>query len=138
MSYFTIDEMCKTSTGISNIPDEGVKENLVALVTNVLDPVRQKYGKPIKVNSGYRSKQVNAAVKGALNSQHVTGEAADISAGSPEENKKLFEIISTMNFDQCINEFNYSWVHVSFSRKKNRKQRLEAIKSNGKTIYKQV
>lgn len=138
MSYFTIDEMCKTSTGISNIPDEGVKENLVALVTNILDPVRQKYGKPIKVNSGYRSKQVNAAVKGALNSQHVTGEAADISAGSPEENKKLFEIISTMNFDQCINEFNYSWVHVSFSRKKNRKQRLEAIKSNGKTIYKQV
>lgn len=138
MSYFTIDEMCKTSTGISNIPDDGVKENLVALITNVLDPVRQKYGKPIKVNSGYRSKQVNAAVKGASSSQHVSGEAADISAGDPAENKKLFEIISTMNFDQCINEFNYSWVHVSFSRKKNRKQRLEAIKSNGKTIYKQV
>lgn len=138
MSYFTIDEMCKTSTGISNIPDDGVKENLVALITNVLDPVRQKYGKPIKVNSGYRSKQVNAAVKGASSSQHVSGEAADISAGSPAENKKLFEIISTMNFDQCINEFNYSWVHVSFSRKKNRKQRLEAIKINGKTIYKQV
>lgn len=136
MKYFSIDEMCKTSTGIPNNPTNTVRSNLAALIENVLDPLRESYGKPIKVNSGYRSKAVNAAVNGAASSQHVTGEAADISAGSPSENKKLFDILCSMNFDQIINEHDYTWVHVSFSQKRNRKQRLEAVKVGGKTIYK--
>lgn len=136
MRYFSIDEMCKTSTGIPNIPNEAVRRNLTALVEHVLDPLRTAYGKPIAVNSGYRSKAVNAAVGGAASSQHVTGEAADISAGSPSENKKLFDILCTMSFDQVINEHGYTWVHVSYSQKRNRRQRLEAVKVGGKTTYK--
>ena len=84
------------------------------------------YGKPITVNSGYRCPKLNDAVGGAKNSQHMRGEAADITAGSKMENKRLFELIwDNLPFDQLIDESNYSWVHVSYvSTSKNRKQIL--------------
>ena len=84
------------------------------------------YGKAITVNSGYRCSKLNAAVGGAKTSQHMRGEAADITAGSKTENKKLFELIrDNLPFDQLIDESNYSWVHVSYvSTSKNRKQIL--------------
>ena len=73
------------------------------------------YGAPIHVTSGYRSPAVNKAVGGARNSQHMLGEAADITVNSREGNKKLFEIIRDhLSFDQLINERDFSWIHVSF------------------------
>ena len=126
MKYFTMKELTKSSTadklGIDNTPTPEASAQLSNLVTHVLDPLREMYGKAITVNSGYRCPKLNAAVGGA----HMRGEAADITAGSKEENKKLFELIrDNLPFDQLIDESNYSWVHVSYvSTSKNRKQIL--------------
>lgn len=123
-------ELTKSSTadklGIDNTPTPEASVALSNLVTHVLDPLREMYGKPITVNSGYRCPKLNAAVGGAKTSQHMRGEAADITAGSKTENKKLFELIrDNLPFDQLIDESNYSWVHVSYvSSSKNRKQIL--------------
>ena len=96
------------------------------LVGNILEPLRLKYGKAIKVNSGWRSVEHNAVVGGAPNSQHLFGEAADITAGSPAENQKLFSILKQMNFDQLILEQRGVWIHVSYTtRHKNRRQIIE-------------
>lgn len=87
---------------------------------------REKYGKPIRVSSGYRSAILNRSVNGATSSQHRLGEAADITVGSKEENRKLFEIIRLeLPFDQLIDEKDFSWVHVSFREGRNRKQVLK-------------
>ena len=129
MKYFTIKELCKSSTatykGINNTPNSEIVNNLEQLVDNILDPLRENYGKPIIVNSGYRCDTLNKAVGGSSTSQHKYGLAADITAGSRLENRRLFALIQKMNlpFDQLIDEKNYSWIHVSFS-KKPRKQIL--------------
>lgn len=123
MKYFTIKELCKSSTAIQkridNTPNSEIVSNLKQLVDQVLDPLRKRYGKPIKVNSGYRCEQLNKAVKGASNSQHIKGLAADITAGSAGENKILFELVQELNlpFDQLIDEKKFSWIHVSVSNK---------------------
>jgi hypothetical protein len=130
MKYFTIKEMCFSQVAqaknINNNPTKEIEESLTCLINELLDPVREKYGKPITVNSGYRSKELNKAVGGAATSQHLKGEAADITVGSKTENKKLFLLIkdSGLVFDQLIDEKDYSWVHVSYSKGKNRKQVL--------------
>lgn len=130
MKYFSIDELSKSSTAIArkldNTPSKEVITNLEALVDNVLDPLREIYGKPIIVTSGYRSPEVNRSVNGATSSQHVKGEAADITVGTKEGNKWLFNIIKDkLPFDQLINEHDYSWVHVSYkNNNQNRKQVL--------------
>ena len=129
MKYFTIKELCKSSVavqkGIDNSPTADVISNLTQLVNNILDPLREKYGKPIRVSGGYRCPALNKAVNGSKTSQHMYGLAADITVGSPQNNKKLFELIVSMNlpFDQLIDEQNYKWIHVSFSNK-HRKQIL--------------
>lgn len=131
MKYFTITELSRSSTansqGLNNTPDEVATENLTRLVNNVLDPLREAYGKPIKVNSGYRSPEVNKAVRGAANSQHVKGEAADITGGNKTENKILFELVQSLNlpFDQLIDESDFSWIHVSHKAEGNRGQILK-------------
>ncbi len=123
MKYFTIKELCKSSTAIQkridNTPNSEIVSNLKQLVDQVLDPLRKRYGKPIKVNSGYRCPQLNKAVKGATNSQHMKGLASDITAGSAEENKILFQLVQELNlpFDQLIDEKKFSWIHVSVSNK---------------------
>ncbi|MGC7990856.1 D-Ala-D-Ala carboxypeptidase family metallohydrolase, partial [Salmonella enterica] len=82
MKYFTISELCNSVTavkfGIDNTPGREVTDSLTALVNNILDPLRERYGKPIKVTSGYRSPKLNRVVRGAPNSQHMVGEAVDI------------------------------------------------------------
>jgi len=124
MKYFTIKELSTTSTGLPNEPTEEAVVNLTNLVDKILDPLRELYGKPIYVNSGYRSPEVNIKVAGAKNSQHLKGEAADISVRSKEGNKKLFQMIANgFEFDQLIDEKDYSWIHVSLKRT-NRKQIL--------------
>lgn len=130
MKHFTIKELSHSDTalakGIDNFPTAEAICNLTKLVDNVLDPLREKYGKPIRVSSGYRSAILNRSVNGATSSQHRLGEAADITVGSKKENRKLFEIIkSELPFDQLIDEKDFSWVHVSFREGRNRKQVLK-------------
>ncbi len=130
MKYFTIEEMTKSSTakanGIDNTPSEEGVLKLQKLIEAVLDPLREWYGKPIKVNSGYRCEALNKAIGGAKSSQHMLGEAADITVGSKEENEKLFNYIKdNLEFDQLINESDFSWVHVSYREGRLRKQVLE-------------
>lgn len=132
--YFDIKELCHSDTanarGIDNTPTEEVKENLQALIENVLDPVREWYGKPIYVNSGYRCPELNKAVGGVNNSQHVNGQAADIDVFDEKENRKIFDyIVNYLNFDQCLWENNGAWIHVSYKREGgNRKQVLSLNK----------
>ena len=95
MKYFTIRELTRSATAtaekIDNTPSQAVVDKLTALIENVLDPLREAWGAPIIVTSGYRSPALNRAVKGAPTSQHVLGEAADIHTVSDtkEDNKKL-------------------------------------------------
>lgn len=129
--YFTINELTKSSTAqrlhIDNNPTQEVKDNLNKLIDNVLDPLRELYGKPIIVNSGYRCTKLNKAIGGAKNSQHLVGQASDIRTvqNTKESNKELFDLIknSKLPFDQLINEYDYNWVHVSYSPR-NRRQIL--------------
>lgn len=123
---FTLEELCATNQKYINVPSTTEKIALKQLAVNVLQPLRELYGKPIKVNSGYRSPIINKVVGGAATSQHVKGEAADITVGSKQENKILFELIrDNLTFDQLINERDYTWIHVSFRTGKNRKQILK-------------
>jgi hypothetical protein len=126
MKHFTLKELTTTGTGLPNVPGSEEERNLINLVDKLLDPVREQWGRPIKVNSGYRSISVNLAVGGATTSQHLKGEAADITAGSKEDNKKLFDLIAAgYIFDQLIDESDYTWLHVSLKRNSvNRKQIL--------------
>lgn len=129
--YFTINELTKSTTAqrlhINNNPSQDVKDNLNKLIDNILDPLRELYGKPIIVNSGYRCPKLNKAVGGAKNSQHTLGQASDIRTvqNTKETNKQLFNLIkdSKLPFDQLINEYDYHWVHVSYSPR-NRRQIL--------------
>lgn len=130
MKYFTIKELTKSSTaeakGIDNTPTPEVERNLTALVDNVLDPLRTIYGKPITVNSGYRCPELNKDVGGSATSDHVKGFAADITAGSKEENERLFNIIKhNFHFSQLIDEKNFSWVHVSYNSNNLKNQTLK-------------
>lgn len=130
MKHFTITELTKSSTaeklGIKNIPDSTAINNLENLVRNVLDPLREAFGKPITVNSGYRCRQLNRAVGGVANSQHIKGEAAYITAGNKNGNKQLYKLLKSLNLpvDQAINEQNFSWIHVSHRYGHNRNQFL--------------
>ncbi len=118
VSYFTIDELCASSTaeqhGIDNAPSEAVKKNLLMLRDRVLDPVRRAYGSYIRVTSGYRCEALNALLGGAASSQHTKGEATDITGGSVGNNREIFaEIVRHGVFDQLIWEKGGQWVHVS-------------------------
>ena len=96
MKYFTLKELTKSNEAkrnkINNVPTKQEEQNLVALVENILDPLREAYGKPIIVTSGYRCERLNKLVKGSKTSQHRLGQAADIRTieDTKEENKKLF------------------------------------------------
>ena len=124
---FTLKELTATSTGLSNVPTEREKEKLKLLAEKVLQPLRELYGKPIIINSGFRGDAVNKAVGGVPTSQHRKGEAADLTTGSKEGNEILFNLIKdNLEYDQLINEYDYSWVHVSYTIcKPNRKQILK-------------
>lgn len=116
MEYFTLKELSKTDTGLANTPDASAVKALTALVDNILDPLRRAWGRPIYVNSGYRCKAVNNAVGGSKTSQHLLGEAADITAGSPQLNKQLFDYILKLQlpYYQLIDEYSYRWIHISY------------------------
>lgn len=122
---------------ISNEPDSIAWSKMQTLAAEVFEPVRLFYAHPIRVNSFYRSPELNAIIGGSTTSQHCKGEAIDIDADS--DNHILFDwIIENLNFDQLIWEFgndnNPDWIHVSYSDN-NRKQVLKAVRVNGKTKY---
>jgi len=128
--------------GISNMPTPEHIENFKKLAENVFQPIREHFGVPIHISSGYRSKALNTAVGGSLSSQHCQGEAIDIDMdGTSITNKQIFDFIKdNLNFDQMIWEFgtdvNPDWVHVSYeSTGKQRKQILKAVKAGGATKY---
>ncbi len=127
--YFTLSEMVRSVTadrmGINNRLPKELVPKMNALIENVLDPLRTWWGKPIRVNSGYRCKELNKAVKGSKTSQHMSGEAADIDTGDRQQNKLLFEYIrNNLPYDQLIWEHGGDWVHVSYREGDNRKQVL--------------
>lgn len=148
MKYFTLSELTKSATamrlGIDNTADASIRANLTALVENVLDPLRVRWGMPIIVTSGYRSTALNKAVGGAANSQHTKGMAADIRtvSDSRTDNMRLLRCLlnSGIVFDQVICEYpdaqgRPDWIHVSFNIAGNRKNRLTAVRKNGRTVY---
>jgi zinc D-Ala-D-Ala carboxypeptidase len=129
--------------GISNMPTPEHIENFKLLAEKVFQPIREHFGKPIIISSGYRSKELNTAIGGALSSQHCQGEAIDIDMdGTDITNAQVFNYIKdNLEFDQLIWEFgtdtNPDWVHVSYESKgKQRKQILRAVKKGGATSYK--
>lgn len=127
---FTLEEMTASGVAhlkkIDNTPSPEIRQNIQQLVENTLQPIRDLYGQPITVNSGYRSPKLNKAVGGAATSRHLQGKAADITAGDSLENKKLFDLIqaSKIPFDQLIDEYDYSWIHISYNERNNRRQVL--------------
>ena len=134
MKYFSIEELCASDTAerkkIDNTPNADARLRMQTLIEQLLDPIRAAWGGPITVNSGYRSPELNKKVGGVSNSQHLKGEAADITVGSQEANKRLFDLIVRLRedgriaFDQLIDESNYSWLHISFKATGNRNQVL--------------
>jgi hypothetical protein len=134
---FTLEELCATSSHHINKPTQGELNSLGLLVRNVLQPVRELFGKSIKVTSGFRSKAVNEEKGGASNSQHLKGEAADLVC---ENNALLFRLIrDNFMFDQLIweggDDKQPAWVHVSYKTQGNREEKLRMKIINGKKTY---
>lgn len=128
-AHISYDEATQSPTalrmGIENVPTTEELAFMSDVAESCFEPLREWYGKPIKINSFFRCDKLNTAVKGSKTSQHVKGQAIDMSAGSKEENKKLFDWCkANLKFDQLINEYDYSWVHISFNRGNNRNQTL--------------
>ena len=129
--------------GIDNTPTAEHLENFKLLADKVFEPIREHFKTPIFISSGYRSKALNSFIKRSLTSQHCTGQAIDIDMdGSNGEvtNRMVFDFIKNkLDFDQLIwefgTDFNPDWVHVSYVKGKNRKQKLKAIRTSGKTTY---
>ena len=106
--------------GIDNRPPKCAYHLLHVLVDQLLDPIREAWGEPIVVSSGYRCKELNALVGGVKNSHHLLGCAADIIAGSKADHRKLFKMIQQMQqqgqirFTQLIWEGDGRWIHISY------------------------
>ena len=123
-SYFSIPELCDSATalreGIDNRPSKCAYHLLHVLVDQLLDPIREAWGEPIVVSSGYRCKELNTLVGGVKNSHHTLGCAADIIAGNRADHRRLFKLIQQMQlqgqirFTQLIWEGDGRWIHISY------------------------
>ena len=143
---FSLNEMTKSQTalrrGIDNEPDEEVIQNLKSLCENVLQPVREHFGKPVSINSGFRSKALNTAIGGSTTSDHCKGMAADIEIAGIDNGDIAEWIKENCDFRQLILEFytpgvgDSGWVHVSYNIEDNDKKVMTAMKENGRTVYK--
>ena len=142
---FSLAEMMHSNTAISkgldNTPSADIIANLQILIDNVLQPIRDKLGKSIKINSGYRSPAVNASVGGSITSDHCKGQAADIEVAGLANGDLAKWIVENFKFTQIILEFytqgipDSGWVHVSYDPNNLKCQVLTAVKQNGKTVY---
>ena len=141
---FQLNEFTKSVSAIRNDIDNSPSaehiRNIQLLVKYVLQPLREGLNKPIRITSGYRSEALNKAIKGSKKSQHCKGQAADLQfkVDGVMNNKMVWDKVIELGlpFDQMINEFNYSWIHISYNHEYNRKSLLEAYKESGKTKYK--
>ena len=122
MKYFTFGEFEKSDTAtrhaIDNAIPESAKRNIAALVDNVLDPLREAWGKPIIVTSGYRCPQLNRMVNGVATSMHMTGQAADITTGNMIDNRRLYQLAQDLNlpcFELIGKKYDFKWLHISFA-----------------------
>ena len=142
---FTLAELTKSETalrkGLNNEPTQNIISSLQALAFHVLQPIRNHYGKGVKVNSGYRSPEVNASVGGSKTSDHCKGQAADIEIpGVPNKELALY-IRDNLEYTQLILEAytegvpDSGWVHVSYDPNNLKKQVMTAKFVNGKAIY---
>lgn len=140
--HITFSEATKSATGsrlgINNNPSPEIIETMKITAENVFEPLRKKCG-PIRISSFYRSPELNRAVGGAKQSQHMKGEAIDIS-GMKVTNAELFRVACQLEqFDQIIWEFGTltepDWIHISFKKDGNRKQILRATKIGKRTTY---
>jgi len=127
--HISIEEATLSPTGlrlgIDNTPNEEILANMKLVAERCFEPIRNWYGKPIKVNSFYRCDALNKAVKGSATSQHVQGKAMDINTGTKAGNKLIYEWAkNNLIFDQLINEYDYAWVHISYNKNNNRNQTL--------------
>jgi len=115
-----------TRKGIVNIPGDKELINMQLVGIRVFDVIREHFKTPLRVSSFYRSLLLNNSIGGSKTSQHVKGQAIDIQGTGKVTNKMIFDYIKeNLDFDQLINEYNYSWIHVSYvSKEKNRKQIL--------------
>lgn len=143
---FVLSEITRSNTakrlGIDNEPTKKDLENIQRLITNILQPLRNHLG-PIRISSGYRNPELNRAIGGSRKSQHCKGEALDLQFWKDGKmcNKEIYDwvIESGLEFDQMINEFDFSWIHISLRAEKNRNMILEAVKDkDGDTKYKYV
>ncbi len=146
--HFNLKEFTKSETAIrkriDNTPNAEHAQNLKNVCEKILEPVRRHFGKPVRINSGYRGPALNAAVGGSSKSQHCNGEAIDFEIdGLPNPDLAKW-VAENCEFDQIILEFydpkegpNSGWVHASYTSKgPNRKQKLTALTEKGKTVYK--
>lgn len=142
---FSLHEMCKSETamrmGFDNTPDEEATENLRLLCEKVLQPVRDHFGKGVKVNSAYRSPESNAAVGGSKTSDHCKGMAADIEIPGVANAELAQWIMDNLDYTQLILEFytpgipDSGWCHISYDAANLKNQELTATKVAGKTTY---
>lgn len=137
--YFSLSELTVTNSGLENNPSAKEIGCLTELVKNILDPARELLDDQILVNSGYRSPMVNRKIGGAVSSQHVLGQAADLKC---DDNAKLFNLIrKNLPFDQLIweggDDNQPAWVHVSYSSR-NRREVLRMTYVNWKSTYKTI
>ena len=146
-NHLSLSEVTRSETakrkGIINTPTAEHLENFKILAENVFEKIRTYFGVPIHISSSYRSKELNDAIGGSQTSQHSKGQAIDIDmdgSSSGVTNADVYNYIEeNLDFDQLIWEFgtdkNTVWVHVSYTNGKNRKQKLKAVRTNGKTSY---
>lgn len=139
--HISLNEATQSPTairnGIDNTPPPDVLENMKCVAEVCFEPLRKWYGKGIRINSFYRCSILNTIIGGSKTSGHVKGDSIDFTAGSKDENKKLFDWCkANLKYDQLINEFDYSWIHISFRLGDNRNESLKALKDEkGKTYY---
>ena len=142
---FSLNELTQSETalrkGLDNTPSEDIIANLKTLAEKVLQPVREHYGKGVKVNSGYRSPEVNASVGGSRTSDHCKGQAADIEIPGIANKDLAIYIRDNLVYTQLILEGckegipDSGWVHVSYNPSDLKKQNMTATFVNGKAVY---
>ncbi len=122
MKYFSFQEFERSNTAtryaIDNTMPEAARRNVAALVDNVLDPLREAWGKPITVTSGYRCQQLNKLVGGVATSMHLIGHAADITTGNAVDNRKLYQLAQDLNlpyFELIGKKYGFKWLHISWN-----------------------
>lgn len=129
MKYFTYREFERSVTAdnlrINNTIPDNLRGNIEALVDNILDPLREAWGRPITVNSGYRSPSLNKVVGGVATSTHQSGQAADITTGNIADNRRLYKLVQSLKlpyFELIGTKYDFKWLHLSYAPEREQRQ----------------